>query len=249
MKLASMILAVLSSYSALLLLPNLPISTASVVPAFARPSSPFRPLCVSQLALANYACASVIPTLPFTDPPMPTATSIPQPSDILFHVAATEDGGRRNRDPTTGREGEAIGGRRSNDGDDDRQKQRHHRNHRSSSSSSSRDEPGSGRRRDGHRHRRGRHSNNGHGRRRGDDDDNDDDEDGGGGGGGMERDQRPASPAENNCCKWVGDVDDECVCELLFRLPTFLARPIHEYTIIVSEWCKITYSCGGRPRP
>ncbi|CAL1412234.1 unnamed protein product [Linum trigynum] len=248
MKLASMILAVLSSYSALLLLPNLPISTASVVPAFARPSSPFRPLCVSQLALANYACASVIPTLPFTDPPMPTATSIPQPSEILFHLAATEDGGRRNRDPTTGREGEALGGRGSNDDDDDRQKRRHHRSSSSSSSSSStsRDERGSGGRRDGHRHRRGRHSNNGHGRRRGDDDDNDDDEEGGGG---MERDQRPASPAENNCCKWVGDVDDECVCELLFRLPTFLARPIHEYTIIVSEWCKITYSCGGRPRP
>ncbi|CAN1352783.1 hypothetical protein LINPERPRIM_LOCUS42937 [Linum perenne] len=55
--------------------------------------------------------------------------------------------------------------------------------------------------------------------------------------------------AENNCCKWVRDVDDECVCELLMRLPTFLARPFHEYTITVSEWCKVTYSCGGRPRP
>ncbi|CAN1352787.1 hypothetical protein LINPERPRIM_LOCUS42937 [Linum perenne] len=83
-----------------------------------------------------------------------------------------------------------------------------------------------------------------HGRRRNrrHDDGNDDGEH-------RHRHRHGQSPAENNCCKWVRDVDDECVCELLMRLPTFLARPFHEYTITVSEWCKVTYSCGGRPRP
>ncbi|KVI12489.1 hypothetical protein Ccrd_009138 [Cynara cardunculus var. scolymus] len=39
-------------------------------------------------------------------------------------------------------------------------------------------------------------------------------------------------------------VDDECVCELLGRLPPFLARPIHEYTVRVAGSCNTTYSCG-----
>ncbi|CAI0395317.1 unnamed protein product [Linum tenue] len=181
------------------------------------------PLCASQFSLANYACG----TLPFMQLPPPSSIPPPTPSEILFHLAATKDDSH-GRDPTTGsREGGgALGG--SDDHDDDQQKQQHrrHRNHRSPSSHHD------GARRDRHKHRRGRHRN-GHRGSRHD----------------HEGDQRTASPAEANCCKWVGAVDDECVCELLFRLPTFLARPIHEYTIIVSEWCKITYTCGGRSRP
>ncbi|CAL1362027.1 unnamed protein product [Linum trigynum] len=250
---ATVILILLSCLA--LLLRNLSISTATI-PSLPRPS-PTRPLCVSQLALANYACASVITSLTFTDPPMPTATSttttIPQPSEILYHLSATEDDGR-DVDPITGREGdeEALG---VNDDGDEQQKQHHHR-HRSSFSSRYEHDHNGGGRRDRHKHRRGRHRNghrsshHDHGKRRGDEnEDNDNDDDDGGGGSGVEGDQRTASPAEANCCKWVGAVDNECVCELLFRLPTFLARPIHEYTIIVSEWCKITYTCGGRPRP
>ncbi|XP_024968615.1 lateral signaling target protein 2 homolog [Cynara cardunculus var. scolymus] len=52
------------------------------------------------------------------------------------------------------------------------------------------------------------------------------------------------SPIEQQCCKWLAQVDDECVCELLGRLPPFLARPIHEYTVRVAGSCNTTYSCG-----
>lgn len=53
------------------------------------------------------------------------------------------------------------------------------------------------------------------------------------------------SPVEQQCCKWLAQVDDECVCELLGRLPPFLARPIHEYTLRVAGSCNVTYSCGA----
>ncbi|KAJ8748387.1 hypothetical protein K2173_003024 [Erythroxylum novogranatense] len=54
------------------------------------------------------------------------------------------------------------------------------------------------------------------------------------------------TPAEENCCRWLNDVDDECVCDLLLHLPSFLARPLHEYTVIVDNACNVTFSCGGR---
>ncbi|XP_030451660.2 uncharacterized protein LOC115673588 [Syzygium oleosum] len=57
------------------------------------------------------------------------------------------------------------------------------------------------------------------------------------------------SPAEQDCCKWLKEVDSECVCDLLVHLPSFLARPIHEYTVIVADSCNVTYSCGGRLHP
>ncbi|KAI3773091.1 hypothetical protein L6452_04290 [Arctium lappa] len=53
------------------------------------------------------------------------------------------------------------------------------------------------------------------------------------------------SPIEQQCCKWLAQVDDECVCELLGRLPPFLARPVHEYTVRVAGSCNTTYSCGA----
>ncbi|XP_050238637.1 uncharacterized protein LOC126688103 [Mercurialis annua] len=53
----------------------------------------------------------------------------------------------------------------------------------------------------------------------------------------------------NDCCRWLNDLDDECVCELLVHLPPFLARPIHQYTVIVGSSCNVTYSCSGRLRP
>uniref|UniRef100_A0A9I9DBE4 Bifunctional inhibitor/plant lipid transfer protein/seed storage helical domain-containing protein n=1 Tax=Cucumis melo TaxID=3656 RepID=A0A9I9DBE4_CUCME len=57
----------------------------------------------------------------------------------------------------------------------------------------------------------------------------------------------PLSPIEENCCKWVQQVDSECVCELLSRLPAFLKRPIHNFSVIIggSLSCNATYSCGG----
>ncbi|KAL8192051.1 hypothetical protein R6Q57_028172 [Mikania cordata] len=56
------------------------------------------------------------------------------------------------------------------------------------------------------------------------------------------------SPAEQQCCKWLAQVDDECVCELLGRLPPFLVRPIHEYTVRVAGSCNTTYSCVSQFR-
>ncbi|KAJ0947292.1 putative bifunctional inhibitor/plant lipid transfer protein/seed storage helical domain superfamily [Helianthus annuus] len=56
------------------------------------------------------------------------------------------------------------------------------------------------------------------------------------------------SPVEQQCCKWLAQVDDECVCELLGRLPPFLVRPIHEYTVRVAGSCNTTYSCGAQLR-
>ncbi|KAK9055785.1 hypothetical protein SSX86_026870 [Deinandra increscens subsp. villosa] len=56
------------------------------------------------------------------------------------------------------------------------------------------------------------------------------------------------SPVEQQCCKWLAQVDDECVCELLGRLPPFLVRPIHEYTVRVAGSCNTTYSCVAQLR-
>ncbi|XP_058770860.1 uncharacterized protein LOC131644389 [Vicia villosa] len=50
---------------------------------------------------------------------------------------------------------------------------------------------------------------------------------------------------EDNCCRWARDIDSRCVCEILVKLPLFLTRPLHEYTVVIGESCTVTYSCGG----
>lgn len=57
------------------------------------------------------------------------------------------------------------------------------------------------------------------------------------------------TPEGESCCRWLKQVDNECVCDLLVRLPVFLARPVHTYTVIVDESCNVTYACSGRLRP
>ncbi|XP_010524012.1 PREDICTED: pleckstrin homology-like domain family A member 1 [Tarenaya hassleriana] len=52
--------------------------------------------------------------------------------------------------------------------------------------------------------------------------------------------------AEAECCKWLKQMDNECVCDLLLHLPPLLARPVHDYTVFVDESCIVTFSCGGR---
>ncbi|KAJ6873599.1 hypothetical protein NC651_032452 [Populus alba x Populus x berolinensis] len=103
---------------------------------------PQRPLCVSQLALVNYACGTLLPA--------PPATSLPS---AIAALPADDD---------------------SNHG-----------------------------RRHGHSH------------------------------GGL----------EENCCRWLSDVDPECVCELLVRLPPFLSKQHHEYTVKIDDTCSVSYSC------
>ncbi|XP_014494947.1 uncharacterized protein LOC106756858 [Vigna radiata var. radiata] len=53
------------------------------------------------------------------------------------------------------------------------------------------------------------------------------------------------TPEEDNCCRWAKEVDSQCVCELLLRLPPFLVRPVHQYTLNIGDACNITYSCGS----
>lgn len=56
----------------------------------------------------------------------------------------------------------------------------------------------------------------------------------------------PVSAAAEECCRWLKEVDTQCVCDLLVRLPIFLAKPSHDYTVNVSEDCSVTYQCPGR---
>ncbi|KAL1550200.1 hypothetical protein AAHA92_18201 [Salvia divinorum] len=51
---------------------------------------------------------------------------------------------------------------------------------------------------------------------------------------------------EGECCRWVKEVDTECVCDLLVHLPPFMTRPLHEYKVVVDDSCEISFSCASR---
>ncbi|KAI3460864.1 hypothetical protein Pfo_017527 [Paulownia fortunei] len=53
------------------------------------------------------------------------------------------------------------------------------------------------------------------------------------------------TPAEEECCRWLKEVDSLCVCDLLVHLPPFLTRPVHNYTIVVDYVCDVTFECGS----
>ncbi|XP_057800826.1 uncharacterized protein LOC131016204 [Salvia miltiorrhiza] len=55
--------------------------------------------------------------------------------------------------------------------------------------------------------------------------------------------------AEADCCRWLKEVDDVCICGLLVHLPPFLARPAHNYTVSVGEFCQVTFACASRCVP
>ncbi|CAI9768746.1 unnamed protein product [Fraxinus pennsylvanica] len=50
---------------------------------------------------------------------------------------------------------------------------------------------------------------------------------------------------EDECCLWLKAVDRVCVCGLLMYLPSFLSRPLHNYTLAVDDLCKMTFQCGS----
>ncbi|CAN4091587.1 unnamed protein product [Withania somnifera] len=56
------------------------------------------------------------------------------------------------------------------------------------------------------------------------------------------------TPVEENCCRWMKQVDSLCVCDLLVRLPLFLSRPVHQYTVMIDPSCNITFECSSRTR-
>ncbi|XAR58526.1 hypothetical protein NMG60_11013957 [Bertholletia excelsa] len=51
---------------------------------------------------------------------------------------------------------------------------------------------------------------------------------------------------EEDCCRWLKEMDSSCVCHLLVHLPAFLARPVHQYTVVVDEQCEVTFDCESR---
>lgn len=62
------------------------------------------------------------------------------------------------------------------------------------------------------------------------------------------RHRHRATPLEQDCCRWLGAIDSECVCDLLVYLPPFLSRPYHQYTVLVHDSCNVTFQCGSRIR-
>ncbi|KAK8711575.1 hypothetical protein V6N13_146853 [Hibiscus sabdariffa] len=53
---------------------------------------------------------------------------------------------------------------------------------------------------------------------------------------------RHGSDRQHYCCQWLRQVDNECVCDVLARLPPFLSRPNHHYTIAVGDTCTVSDS-------
>jgi hypothetical protein len=62
------------------------------------------------------------------------------------------------------------------------------------------------------------------------------------------RHRRHDTPEEDNCCRWATQVDSQCVCEMMYLLPSFanfLMRPVHQINLEISDACNVTYTCGG----
>ncbi|MCD9558847.1 hypothetical protein HAX54_016475 [Datura stramonium] len=53
------------------------------------------------------------------------------------------------------------------------------------------------------------------------------------------------TPIEDECCRWMRSVDSVCVCALLAHLPTFLSRPVHQYTTVPHPACSVTFVCSS----
>ncbi|KAJ9187663.1 hypothetical protein P3X46_003091 [Hevea brasiliensis] len=172
-------------------------------------AQPFsRPLCVSQFALVNYACA-MLPYIPLPPlvPPMPSLPPAP-PSDY-------DEENRRGHSHGHGH-GHDHHGHEQWPG----QGHEHGRNHSHGQ--------GQGRRH-GHERKHGQEQSHGHRHRH------------------RHRHAiQPESTEQANCCRWLNELDDECVCDLLVRLPPFLSRPIHMYNLYLDETCNVTYACEGR---
>lgn len=55
-----------------------------------------------------------------------------------------------------------------------------------------------------------------------------------------------ATPIKKECCRWLQEIDNDCICDMLVRLPVFLTKPIHKYTVMVDSLCNLSYTCSGR---
>uniref|UniRef100_M4CH40 Bifunctional inhibitor/plant lipid transfer protein/seed storage helical domain-containing protein n=1 Tax=Brassica campestris TaxID=3711 RepID=M4CH40_BRACM len=190
---------------------------------------PPRPLCASQYALANYACSR----LPMNTVPLPSPISPPPPP--IFPPPPHHD----------------------HDHDDD-----HDHDHDDDDDDHDHDDDDHDH--DDHDHDHDDHDHNDHDHNRDHDHDHDhdhDDDDHHDNNHNHRRHRRrhhhhhhhhhshrhtEETYAQQECCKWLKQMDNECVCDLLVRLPPLLAKPAHNYTVFVDESCIVTYTCGGR---
>ncbi|KAI0510419.1 hypothetical protein KFK09_011020 [Dendrobium nobile] len=176
---------------------------------WAQPSSAqFKPLCITQFALADHAC-SILPSLEEAPPGMTY--------DIAEHENGTNnntnvDNNCRLRDYDDDHE------------DDDKSKPKHgkdddHKHCKDDDHKHDKD--------DDHKHHDRPHKHK-------HDHANDPD-----------HDRQNIPMAYKNCCKWLEVVDHECVCEALLKLPPFLVKQSHEYTMMIEKACKFNYKCNG----
>uniref|UniRef100_A0A2C9WQB5 Bifunctional inhibitor/plant lipid transfer protein/seed storage helical domain-containing protein n=1 Tax=Manihot esculenta TaxID=3983 RepID=A0A2C9WQB5_MANES len=163
------------------------------------------PLCVSQVALVNYACAMLpyIPLPPLIPPIRPLPPADPSPDDEENGHGHVDNHGH-SRDQNN-----SQGPYRHEQGPGHGHGHEHEHEH-------------------GHKHGHGHNHSHGHGQEH------------------RHRHRHHESHAHGNCCRWLNELDDECVCDMLVRLPSFLSRHMHTYTLYLDETCNITYACEGR---
>lgn len=157
-----------------------------------------KPMCISQFALANHACAFLPATESLTDR---NNTRIPATAD---NDDDDDDDG-------------------NNDDDAEPERDRHNRRGNGNHGRRQRHENGNGH---GHGHRNGSGHRQRHGHEHG-------------------REHREGTRAERDCCRWLDDIDDGCVCTVLLHLPRFLIKPRHQYRVKVGDSCVRTFKCGG----
>ncbi|GER39234.1 AAA ATPase containing von Willebrand factor typeA [Striga asiatica] len=51
---------------------------------------------------------------------------------------------------------------------------------------------------------------------------------------------------EEECCRWLKEVDNDCACSVFVHLPTFLAKPPHNYSLVVNDECEVSFQCSPR---
>lgn len=171
-------------------------------------------MCITQFALANQACA-VLPTLEAHE--LRNDTSI-QPNSDEDDGDDDEDDDEDDDDGSDERET-----RRPPHGRGNRQRGGHGNGNRGGHGNQ-----GRGGNRVGHGNRGG-HRNRGRGGNRGSHEHE----------GGHKQEPR----VNLDCCRWMEEVDEECVCATFLRLPPFLFKPKHTYDIKIGSTCSRSFEC------
>ncbi|KAF2594165.1 hypothetical protein F2Q70_00044302 [Brassica cretica] len=189
---------------------------------------PPRPLCASQYALANYACSRLpMNTVPLPSPIAPPSPPIFPPPPPPHHDHDHDDEHDHEHDHGDHHDDdhdhdEDDHDDHDHDHDDHDHDHDHDHNDHDHNRDHDHDHDDDNHHDNNHNHRRHHHHHHHHQR------------------------HREETFAQQECCKWLKQMDNECVCDLLVRLPPLLAKPAHNYTVFVDESCIVTYTCGGR---